>query len=78
MGTERCPYWNEYHSLGGWVRFCEIVAYGREVDLEELEKIGCTREKREICRREMEQVLGMGIVPETKETKEPVRKVSIA
>lgn len=65
MQEKRCAYWNEYHAPNGWTCFCDLVAYGWEVSDEDLKRAGCSAEKRRACLRDMEQAIGMGLVPTT-------------
>lgn len=73
MPGKRCPYWNEYESIEGWVCYCEIAAYGKRPTWEELLIIGCTEQKREQCRRDMERMMGMAAVPELTFEKQEVQ-----
>ncbi|MDW7738596.1 MAG: formate/nitrite transporter family protein [Bacillota bacterium] len=62
--AEKCSFWNEYDSIAGHVCYCELAAFNRPVNTNFLSAIGCTPEKRKECMLKMENVTGIGVVPE--------------
>lgn len=62
-----CKYREEYPTLNGWVYYCDLVAWGKQLSEKELADIGCTTEARKYCKQMMEYTCGVGIVPEPKE-----------
>lgn len=62
MGVN-CEHWKEYDSVSGPVSFCEVSAFGSKLTAKELEVIGCTAKKREVCDTVMEFNMGTAAVP---------------
>lgn len=66
MKDGRCKFWQEYHSVNGWVCFCELAAYDRPCTERDLAAIGCTVHRRQECLRLMVAQVGYGIIPDPK------------
>jgi formate/nitrite transporter len=58
-----CEHWKEYDSISGPISYCEITAFGHKLTAEELEKIGCTEEKRKLCGTVMKFNVGAAVTP---------------
>ncbi|MDR9757299.1 MAG: hypothetical protein RJR35_11395 [Thermoanaerobacterales bacterium] len=58
-----CEHWKEYDSISGPISYCEIAAFGHKLTLDELEKMGCTAEKRKLCKQKMEFTVGDAVTP---------------
>jgi hypothetical protein len=63
MSEPKCPYWTELETMNGWECYCQLGAYGQTVLKEDLQAIGCTRQKREHCLQIMINRQGYGLVP---------------
>jgi len=61
----KCPHWQEYPSIAGTISYCEVAAFNKPVPPGELERIGCTEEKRRECLSTMKLNVGQGAVPAT-------------
>ncbi|MGI6405813.1 MAG: formate/nitrite transporter family protein [Syntrophaceticus sp.] len=67
-----CEHWKEYDSISGPISYCEIAAFGHKLSLEELEKMGCTAEKRKVCKQKMEFTVGDAATPKPEPQPAPV------
>jgi len=63
MTEHKCPYWTETQTMNGWEYFCQLGAYGQTILKEDLQAIGCNRQKRDHCLRTMMARQGYGLVP---------------
>ena len=61
--TINCEHWKEYDSISGPISYCELSAFGHKLTAQELEKIGCTAEKRKLCGASMELNMGVAATP---------------
>ena len=59
-----CPYIRKGLNIIGWYYYCDAVAFGLQLNTQELNEVGCTEEQRKTCKSLMELAVGVGIVPE--------------
>ena len=67
-----CEYWKDYDSISGPISYCEIAAFGHKLTAEELEEIGCTEEKRKVCKTVMNFAIGDAETPQPEPAPQPV------
>ena len=63
MMAINCEHWKEYDSISGPISYCELSAFGHKLTAQELEKIGCTAEKRKLCGAAMKFNVGAAATP---------------
>ncbi len=68
----KCEHWKEYDSISGPISYCEIAAFGHKLTSDELEKMGCTAEKRKVCKQKMEFTVGDAVTPKPEPQPAPV------